>query len=86
MFSQLYNAPTVHLFKEICGLKEDVVEKFIIFHEQKILLRLMKYKKISRAGHMNRTNEDKECIQNFVQETSCKTPTWKAEKEKKGQH
>jgi len=25
-------------------------------------------------------NEDKECIQNFGQETSCKTPTWTTEK------
>jgi hypothetical protein len=46
MLSQLYSAQTVNLFKVINGLKGDVVEKFRIFHEQKILFRLMKYRKI----------------------------------------
>jgi len=46
MFSQLYSAPAVNLFKVICGLKGGAVEKFRIFHEQKILFRLMKYRKI----------------------------------------
>lgn len=46
----------------------------------------MKYRKMWRAGHMTGMTVDKECIQNFVQETSCKTPTWTAEKEMREQH
>jgi hypothetical protein len=46
MFSQLYSAPTVNLFQVIYGLKGDEVEKFRIFNEQKILFRLMTYRKI----------------------------------------
>jgi len=46
MFSQLYSAPNVSLFKVICRLKGDAVKKFRIFHEEKILFRLMKYRKI----------------------------------------
>jgi len=46
MFSQLYSAPTVNLFTVKRGLKGDAVQKFRIFHEQKILFRLMKYRKI----------------------------------------
>jgi hypothetical protein len=46
MFLQLCKAPAVNLFKEICGLKGDAVEKFRTFHEQKILFKIIKYRKI----------------------------------------
>jgi len=46
----------------------------------------MKYRKIWRAGQVTGMNEDKECIWNFGQETSCKTPTWTAENEMEEQH
>jgi hypothetical protein len=34
------------LFKEICGLQGDAIEKFRIFHEQKILFKIIKYREI----------------------------------------